>query len=126
MSNLGENIKNFRTFRGISQEILANKLGKTKSVISNWERGANAPDPDSIELLCKYLDVTPSQIFGWEENKEYEAHAKRLNEIKAQIEDLRKTKENIDYQISQLEIEMYQEQDPLLDIIDSEGRPIDN
>lgn len=123
--NINENIKNFRTFRGIRQQDLADMLGRSKSVISNWERGENSPDLDSCEKLCKILRVTPNQLFGWEKNEEYEAHAKRLNDIKAQIADLQRTKEDIDKQISNLEVQMYQEQDPLLDIIDHEGRPID-
>ena len=60
MGTIGENIKNFRTFRGIKQQDLADMLGRTKSVISNWERGANSPDVEICEKLCKILRVTPN------------------------------------------------------------------
>lgn len=72
MSTIGENIKNFRTFRGIKQQDLANRLGKSKSVISNWERGENSPDVETCAELCKILDVTPNELFGWEINLEYD------------------------------------------------------
>ena len=72
MSTISENIKNFRTFRGIKQQELADRLGKSKSVISNWERGENSPDVESCAQLCKILDVTPNELFGWEMNLEYD------------------------------------------------------
>lgn len=108
MSTLNENIKNFRSFRGINQETLASLLGKTKSVISNWERGANSPDPDSIEALCKYLGVTPNQIFGWEDNPEYEAWKKRLLLTSKKINDLIKRRESLNQEIAELEKEQEQ------------------
>lgn len=69
--NIGSNIKNFRIFRGLKQQDIAEALGRTKSVISNWERGENSPDVESCEKLCKLLKVTPNELFGWEENREY-------------------------------------------------------
>lgn len=108
MSDLNENIKNFRTFRGINQESLAALLGKTKSVISNWERGANSPDPDSIEALCKYLDVTPNQIFGWETNPEYEEWHKKISQTKGRINMLKAKINSMNKEIEKLEREQAQ------------------
>lgn len=108
MSDLNENIKNFRTFRGINQESLASLLGKTKSVISNWERGANSPDPDSIESLCKYLDVTPNQIFGWETNPEYEEWQKRISQTNGRIKMLKAKINSMNKEIEKLEREQAQ------------------
>jgi len=105
MSDLSENIKNFRTFRGLNQEELATLLGKTKSVISNWERGANAPDPDSIEALCRYLDVTPNQIFGWESNPEYEEWQKKISKNTSRINMLKAKINSMNKEIEQLERE---------------------
>ena len=108
MSDLNENIKNFRTFRGINQESLAALLGKTKSVISNWERGANSPDPDSIESLCKYLDVTPNQIFGWESNPEYEEWQKKITQTNGRIKMLKAKINSMNKEIEKLEREQAQ------------------
>ena len=77
---LSTNIKNFRTFRGITQLQLADMLGKSKNTISNWERGDNFPDPDTIERMCSIFEVTPNQIFGWESNPELDAYLKAQQE----------------------------------------------
>lgn len=78
MGTISENIKNFRTFRKIKQQDLADRIGKSKSVISNWERGENFPDVEACEKLCRILDVTPNELFGWEENHEYQKYLKDL------------------------------------------------
>lgn len=110
---LHENIKNFRTFRQITQQELADMLGKSKSVISNWERGENSPDLDSCEQMCKIFKVTPNELFGWEENKEYLNHIKRIGAYQKKLNELRLQKENIEKQIHDLEVKKYVEAPPV-------------
>lgn len=117
---LNENIKNFRIFRGIKQQQLADALGKSKSVISNWERGENSPDPDSCEKLCKILKVTPNQLFGWEENPDYVKHVQKMQKYQADIDKLRVEIYNLQRQIENIETIKFQEQNPLLDDDDDE------
>lgn len=112
MGKIGENIRNFRKFRGIKQQDLADMLDRTKSVISNWERGANFPDVETCEKLCKILRVTPNELFGWEENKEYLNYQKRLLEYQYRIDKLRKEKETIDQEIQALEAQKFKECPP--------------
>lgn len=64
--SLADRIKEARLHKKITQEDLAKLLGKTKNVISNWERGDNKPDADIIFLLCELLDVEPNYLFMWE------------------------------------------------------------
>lgn len=113
---LNENIRNFRKFRNLTQAELGELISRSKSVISHWENGENTPDPDSCEKLCKALKVTPNELFGWEENKAYIEHEKKLKQLRAQIEELQERKDDIDKQITNLEILMMQEENPLLDI----------
>lgn len=103
MGTIGENIKNFRTFRGIKQQDLADMLGRTKSVISNWERGANSPDVEICEKLCKILRVTPNELFGWEENQEYVKHQEELQKIQKEIDDLERERYKINSAIHKLQ-----------------------
>ena len=103
--NIGENIKNFRIFRGIKQQELADQLSKSKSVISNWERGENSPDVDSCETLCKIFKVTPNQLFGWEENQEYESWKKKVAENSKRIDSLKAKIESMNKEIQELENE---------------------
>lgn len=66
MGNLGENIKKYRSASKLNQEELANMLGKSKNVISNWERGDNRPDADIIEKMCIIFNIEPNQLYGWD------------------------------------------------------------
>lgn len=58
MSALNENIRKFRELRKLTQKQFAERLNKSRNVISNWERGENSPDPDTVEQICKILEVT--------------------------------------------------------------------
>lgn len=84
---LVENLKKYRMFRQITQQQLANILGKSKSVISNWERGENFPNPHECEQICRVLDITPNQLFGWEENKDFKKFMKQMEQIQKMMEE---------------------------------------
>ena len=101
MSTISENIKNFRTFRGIRQQELADKLGKSKSVISNWERGENSPDIDSCVELCKILQVTPNELFGWDLNIEYDKWLGEQTQILLEINKLTDKKNALDAKLAE-------------------------
>lgn len=65
MSKVNENIRLYRKKNKLSQSDLAKLLGKTKNVISNWERGDNSPRADTLEEICRILKITPDDIYGW-------------------------------------------------------------
>ena len=48
----GDNLKNIRKQRKISQEELAEKLGVSRQSISKWETGENYPSMQNIMCLC--------------------------------------------------------------------------
>jgi transcriptional regulator with XRE-family HTH domain len=66
MSIVGENIRKYRKDKYTQQE-LGYRLGKSKSVVSNWEKGVNEPVVNMIVPICEMLEVTPNQLFGWDE-----------------------------------------------------------
>ena len=66
MSKISKMIKKFRLEKGLNQEDLASMLGKSKSVISNWERGDNSPDLEMVERMCEIFEVTPNEMYEWE------------------------------------------------------------
>lgn len=100
MSKVNENLAKYRNFRGIKQADLAAALCKSRNTVSNWESAGNAPDLDTIEKICKILDITPNQLFGWEPNPEYEKIKElaekrqrlltELEEVEKQIEEVKK------------------------------------
>lgn len=48
---------------GLSQEEMAEKLGKKKQQISIWENGVNKPTIDNLLEICNTFDVAPEFFF---------------------------------------------------------------
>lgn len=65
MSNVSDNIKRYRTKKGLTQAELGKMIGKAPSVIGNWEAQTNRPDVDSIEKMLAIFDVDANTFFGW-------------------------------------------------------------
>lgn len=59
---IGNRIRKYRKDSGWTQEQLAEKINVTKSRVSNWEQGINRPDADIIGLICRALNVSPSDL----------------------------------------------------------------
>lgn len=108
---LSENIKNFRTFRGITQSQLADMVGKSKNTISNWERGDNFPDPDIIEKLCQIFGVEPNHLFGWEVFPELEAYLESKRNNEARLKELQKKQAELKKEMIALEKEIARRKD---------------
>lgn len=70
--SLSENIKKSRTDCHLTQIQLAEKLTQalgtkvTNTSISNWEKGINQPDIDTILELCKILNKDANYFLDWE------------------------------------------------------------
>lgn len=79
---LSDNIKEARTKRGLTQDELAKILNKTKNVISNWERGDNKPDADTLFTLCDILGVDPNYLLSWENPIEFNMSLSEQEHIK--------------------------------------------
>lgn len=58
----GKKIKEFRRRLGKSQTELANELGVTQTVISNWEMGRSKVKTNMIEKLCKALNISADEF----------------------------------------------------------------
>src|ERR1700737_2509570 len=52
-----ERLVEARDATGITQQDLAQSLGKSNSTISNWERGEQAPEPASLYELSKKFNI---------------------------------------------------------------------
>ncbi|WP_341279745.1 helix-turn-helix transcriptional regulator [Paenibacillus sp. FSL H8-0537] len=64
MSEIGERIRDLRIKLEWTQDLLAQKIGTSKYVISNWERGIANPDHKQIVLLCNSLNVSADYLLG--------------------------------------------------------------
>ena len=114
MSIVSENIKKFRVFRRITQLELGEALGRSKNVVSNWERGDNAPDLDTLAQICRILKVTPNQMFGWEPCKEYEEYRARVRDLEARAHKLNQEKLKIDAELAKIRRAMEDEEETLM------------
>ncbi len=55
-------LRQWRKFRGLSQEELAAHAGVKHSTISRLENGVSAWNQDTIEILADVLDCSPSEL----------------------------------------------------------------
>lgn len=67
MSEIGDNIKRFRTARGLYQWELGERIGKSQKAISSWECGFRSPTNADVRKMAVVLEVSPADIIGHNE-----------------------------------------------------------
>lgn len=60
--NVGDAIKNLRKRKGISQKDLAQKCGLSSNSLCSIEKNESFPSKDSMEKICKALDIPVSYL----------------------------------------------------------------
>lgn len=63
---VGENLKNARKAKGITQREIASELNKYQSDYSEYETGKIQLDYEKIVYLCKRFEITPNDLFDIE------------------------------------------------------------
>ena len=58
MIDIGENIREIRKLKGMTQKELGNKLGISQSAINQFENNKTAPKLQTIEKLAIALEVS--------------------------------------------------------------------
>lgn len=64
---VGENLKNARKLANLTQTELAKEMHKNQADYSDYETGKIQLDYEKIIFLCKRLDITPNDLFGFDE-----------------------------------------------------------
>lgn len=74
MGELGEvrariqaSLNRYISSSGYTQKEIAEKLGVSKSSVTNWLKGKNSPDANLVMPICNLLNITVGQFFGEEE-----------------------------------------------------------
>lgn len=68
---LGDRVKQLREKQGMTQEELAQKLGKkSKSTVAHIETGNRDIPRSMVVQLAKILNVSPCYLMGWEDEIE--------------------------------------------------------
>lgn len=63
---VGANLKAARKAMGVTQKQLADELKKYQSDYSEYETGKTQLDYEKIVFLCRRLDITPNDLFGFD------------------------------------------------------------
>lgn len=66
-SHHGANARRWREWRGINQDVLAEKIGVTQGTLSSYEN-SEILKPDVVEKLAKALDIPEQAITEMEDN----------------------------------------------------------
>lgn len=61
---IGERLTDLRKEKGITQEVLGEKLTVSKYTISSYENGHTSPDDENLVLLAKIFDVSLDYLMG--------------------------------------------------------------
>lgn len=61
---IGAKFRYYREQKGLTQQDIADKLGVTKTAVSNWETGDRAMYLSIAKRYCKVLDISISDIFN--------------------------------------------------------------
>lgn len=102
-NKVGRFIAKCRKEKGLTQSVLAERIGVSDRAVSKWETGKNMPDTGLILELCSILDININELFTGERmnsmenykekaeenlialNREKELHAKRLLQLRRVI-----------------------------------------
>ena len=61
-NDIGRRIQALRKERGMTQEMLAEKIGVSAQAVSKWESGASAPSTTNLIALAKLFNMTPEDL----------------------------------------------------------------
>lgn len=61
---ISKNLLYYRKKAGLTQKEFADKLGVKNTAVSNWEKGNNSIDIETLFKACKVLDVSLSDMYG--------------------------------------------------------------
>lgn len=76
---IGKFIASCRKERGMTQAVLAEKLGITDRAVSKWETGKSLPDSGIMLELCELLEINVNELLSGERIME-ESYDKRVEE----------------------------------------------
>ena len=78
---IGEKIKMLRKNKNMTQTVLAQRLGVTKSVISAYENGMCSPSYDILISLADIFGVSTDFLLGYRKNNTIDVSGLTENQI---------------------------------------------
>jgi len=86
-SSIGALIKYEREKKGISQEIIGNKLNLTRASIINLEKGRHRPSIYQLLLIAEILQIDYTQLIPINTNQDIKPKKEILDDIEKAISD---------------------------------------
>jgi len=65
----GTKLKQLREANHITQDELADRIGRSSSFISSLERGVDAPSFDTLEKLASALEIDVIELFNFQNRR---------------------------------------------------------
>ena len=65
--NIGKRIMEYRKLLKMTQEDLANKIGKSRPTVNKYELGTIIPDIETVLCICNALDIKIEQLCNYTE-----------------------------------------------------------
>lgn len=62
---IGENLKNARKEKGLTQEEISRKLGILQPAYARYESGKIQLNYEMVQRICEILDITPDVLWGY-------------------------------------------------------------
>ncbi|HOV68905.1 MAG TPA: helix-turn-helix transcriptional regulator [Clostridia bacterium] len=69
---IGERLRRLREEKSMTQQQLADILGKSRAAVGKYETGARMPDNNTLHAICDYFNVTTDYILGRSEYRKTE------------------------------------------------------
>jgi len=60
--SLGEVLKSHRLRCGMTQELVAERLGVSRQAVSKWESGASEPSTSNLLALARLFEISPEEL----------------------------------------------------------------
>ncbi|TGU95010.1 XRE family transcriptional regulator [Mesorhizobium sp. M00.F.Ca.ET.151.01.1.1] len=83
IDNFGMILKELRKLRGLTQDDLASRTGRSLDAVSQWERGVNWPSFETLIRLSEALDVPVENFF--EQNMANRSGDRLKKEVEARL-----------------------------------------
>jgi len=65
----GDNLRELRKKKNISQETIGKLCGVAKNTVSNWENNINKPDIELVKIIAHFFGVSTDYLLGVDNDK---------------------------------------------------------
>jgi transcriptional regulator with XRE-family HTH domain len=99
----GERIKRAREASGMSQKLMANRLGVKSATVAKWESGKEGPRANRLQMIASLLDVPLLWLLAGSqqvpaagsEQPAAELLQQKLDDVNSQMQDLKTSIEDL-------------------------------